>query len=74
MKAYGGSGDCGTIIEPQAVVNPRAYHFLKLRIPSIRHRLKTLEFYPLSRFTVRQDSLGMSDLYYLYGLRYPNHP
>lgn len=72
MKAYGGSGDCGTIIEPEEVVNPRAYHFLKLRVPSIRQRLATLDFYPLSADTVRQDSLGMSDLYYLYGQKFPN--
>ena len=70
MKAYGGSGDCGTIIEPEEVINPKAYHFLKLRTPSIRHRLAKLDYYPLSAHTVRQDSIGMTDLYYLYNQKF----
>lgn len=71
IKAYGGSGDCGDIIEPEEVVNPKAYHFLKLRIPSIRKRLENLDCYPLAGYTVRQDSIGMSDLFYLYQKKFP---
>jgi hypothetical protein len=71
LKAYGGSGDCGTIIPPNEARNPRAYHFLKLKTPVIKKRLELLDYYPLAGYTVRQDSIGLSDLYYLYKLKYP---
>lgn len=71
LKAYGGSGDCGTIIPPEDVVNPRAYHFLRIRNRTVIERLQRLPYYPLASYTVRQDSIGLSDLYWLYSQSEP---
>jgi hypothetical protein len=70
IKAYGGTGDCGLIINPKDVINPKAYHFIALKNPSIKKRLAKLPYYPLAGWAVRQDSIGMKDIYQLYHMQY----
>lgn len=65
LKAYGGTGDCGTVLKEFQDVNPKAYHFIKCN-KSTEDILQKLNYYPLAGDTVRQDSIGRKDLIYLY--------
>jgi hypothetical protein len=65
IKAYGGSGDCGTIEYTFDGLNPKAYHFIKCSKEVIAN-FKKITYYPLASDTVRQDSIGRKELIYLY--------
>lgn len=65
VKAYGGTGDCGTVLEEFATVNRKAYHFIICSKTTIDN-FKKLCYYPLASDTVRQDSIGQKELIHLY--------
>lgn len=66
IKAAGGSGDCGTIILPREVSNPKAYHFLGVKNKRVINRLKKLAYYPTASWAVRQDSISLDEIKILY--------
>ena len=61
IKAYGGTGDCGTIEREFNSLNPKAYHFIKCS-EEVADKFKHLNYYPLASDTVRQDSIGQKEL------------
>ena len=69
IKAYG--SNCGTIQENNLMsLRPKSWHFIKcntslISINQLKERIKTLD-YSISKETVRQDSLGRSELVQLY--------
>jgi len=69
IKAYGGTNDCGKIKHDFTNLNPKAYHFIKAS-EEVLDRFKNLSYYPLSSHTARQDSLGRSELIWLYEQKY----
>ena len=70
IKAAGGSGDCGTIILPEQVKNPKAYHFLKVKNKTAIRRLRDLPYYPTASWSVRQDTISLDEIKTLYHKKY----